>query len=292
MPLNYITLDVFTRQKFAGNPLAVVWGETLNDDTMQKIAAEFNYSETTFLQPPQNPGHCANVRIFTPTAELAFAGHPNIGTAVAVANYLSKDFPFHANKIIFEEKAGLIAIDLWIEDQQCVGARLQAPKKFSLGASLAPELIAQALTLPEEAIATQNHLPIVASCGSAFIFAEISQARWVSLAKPNLPILAHHKIDKLHIYYRDQQKLQSRMFAPNEGTLEDPATGSANVALAGLLAHLSAVDSGQFDFDISQGVELGRPSQLYASAQKQNGQVQETFIGGYAIPIMQGKLLL
>jgi trans-2,3-dihydro-3-hydroxyanthranilate isomerase len=291
MPLHYLTLDVFTRQKFAGNQLAVVWGEILSDKDMQKIAAEFNYSETTFLQPPENPAHCAIVRIFTPTAELPFAGHPNIGTAVAVANYLAEQFSFNNQKIIFEERAGLVPIDLWYEGKRCIGARLQAPKKFSLGKTCDPKLIAQALNLPEVAVDIRNHLPITASCGSLFIFAEISEDRWVSTAQPNLPVLADHKIDKLHIYHRDGKNLHTRMFAPNEGTLEDAATGSANIALAGLLAHLSANNSGQFDFDISQGIEMGRPSQLYASAIKENGQVIQTLIGGYAVPVAQGKLV-
>lgn len=291
MPLHYMTLDVFTRQKFAGNPLAVVWGETLSDEIMQKIAAEFNYSETTFLQPPQDPAHCAIVRIFTTTSELPFAGHPNIGTAVAVANYLSHDFPWPGQEIIFEEKAGLVAINLWYENKFCVGARLQAPKKFSLAETVSPQLIAQAIHLPTEAISIQHHLPVAASCGSPFIFAELSEDRWVSLARPNLPLLAEHKIDKLHIYHREGKNLHTRMFAPNEGTIEDAATGSANIALAGLLAHLSANDSGQFDYDIHQGIELGRPSQLYASAAKEKGQVIKTWIGGYAVPVAQGKLL-
>lgn len=291
MPLEFLTLDVFTRQKFSGNQLAVVWGDILTDEEMQKIAAEFNYSETTFLQPPKNSAHCAIVRIFTPTSELPFAGHPNIGTAVAVANYLSDRFPFTDKKIIFEEKAGLVAIDVWYEKKLCVGARLQAPQKFALGENFPADLIAQAINLPEKAIDIRNHLPVTASCGSPFIFTEISESRWVSSARPNLPVLADHKIDKLHIYYRDGKNLHTRMFAPNEGTLEDAATGSANVALAGLLAHLSSIDSGQFDFDISQGVELRRPSQLYASAMKASGQVTQTFIGGYAIPVARGKLL-
>ena len=291
MPLSYITLDVFTRQQFAGNQLAVVWGENLDDVIMQKIAAEFNYSETTFIQPPETVNHCAKVRIFTPTSELPFAGHPNIGTAVTVANYLSDHFRFSNKKMIFEEKAGLIEIDLWYEGAHCVGARLQAPQKFALGKNFSVELVAAAINLPREAINTQNHLPVIGSCGSPFIFVEISESRWVSLARPNLPILAEHKIDKLHIYHRDSKNLHVRMFAPNQGIMEDAATGSANVALAGLLASLSPLEDGQFDFDIVQGVELRRPSQLYASAKKIGGQVVQTFIGGYAVTIAEGKLL-
>lgn len=291
MSLNYMILDVFTREKFSGNQLAVVWGEILSDTDMQKIAAEFNFSETTFLQPPKDPTHCAIVRIFTPTSELPFAGHPNIGTAVVVANYLSNDFPFTNQKIIFEEKAGLVAIDLWYEDKFCMGARLQAPKNFSLGEHFSPIIIAQSINLPLEHINIQNHLPVSASCGSPFIFAEMSDDRGVSLAQPNLPIMAEHKIDKLHIYYRQGKNLHTRMFAPNKGTTEDAATGSANIALAGLLAHLSANHTGEFSFDISQGIELGRPSQLYATAIKENGEVTKTFIGGYAVPVAQGALI-
>ncbi len=290
MQLKYRTVDVFTRQRFAGNQLAVVWGENLDDDTMQKIAAEFNYSETTFLQIAEDPKNTAKVRIFTPSSELAFAGHPNIGTAVVLANYLSENFPFQNEEILFEEKAGLVAINLWYEDKVCVGARLKAPQGFSMGKKFTPELIAAAINLPFEAISTQYHLPMIASCGSPFIIAEIKAAKWVTAAQPNLTILAENKINKLHIYYRDQQNLHTRMFAPNEGTLEDPATGSANVALAGLLAYLSSVNSGVFDFKISQGAEMGRPNELFATAQKESGEVIATFIGGYAVPIAQGTL--
>src|SRR5438445_9404242 len=124
MQLNFMTVDVFTDRRFGGNPLAVVLdGRGLSTRQMQSIAAEFNLAETTFVLPPKDPAHTAEVRIFTPRAELPFAGHPNIGTAFVLAQPGSAGGSAVSDPIVFEEKAGLVKLDLIREGTSVVGAR-------------------------------------------------------------------------------------------------------------------------------------------------------------------------
>src|SRR5689334_24208633 len=129
MQLNFITVDVFTDRRFGGNPLAVVLdGRGLTTPQMQSIAAEFNLAETTFVLPPKDPAHTAEVRIFTPRAELPFAGHPNIGTAFVLAQQGNANGRVVSDPIVFEEKAGLVKLDLIRNGASVVGARLTAPQ--------------------------------------------------------------------------------------------------------------------------------------------------------------------
>jgi PhzF family phenazine biosynthesis protein len=128
MQLNFITVDVFTDQQFGGNPLAVVLnGHGLTTEQMQSIAAEFNLAETTFVLPPKGP-HTAEVRIFTPRAELPFAGHPNIGTAFVLATLGNPYGSVISDPLVFEEKAGLVKLDLIRNGTLIIGARLAAPQ--------------------------------------------------------------------------------------------------------------------------------------------------------------------
>jgi trans-2,3-dihydro-3-hydroxyanthranilate isomerase len=134
MHLNFVTGDVFTDRRFGGNPLAVVLnGDGLTAEQMQSIAAEFNLAETTFVFPPRDPSHTHKVRIFTPRAELPFAGHPNIGTAFVVAASGSSQERVVNDPLIFEEKAGLVRLDLVKDGTSVVGARLAAPQPLTIG---------------------------------------------------------------------------------------------------------------------------------------------------------------
>ena len=146
MHLQFQTVDVFTGKQFAGNPLAVVLNaEALTSGQMQAIAAEFNLAETTFVRPPKDPAHIAEVRIFTPRSEMPFAGHPNVGTAFALARAgVCYGRPVHGDRIIFEEKAGLVPIEILKDGTAVVGARLASPQPLSVGAEIAGELVASA----------------------------------------------------------------------------------------------------------------------------------------------------
>ncbi len=297
--LNFTTVDVFTTEQFSGNPLAVVRdAEGLSTTQMQAIAAEFNLSETTFVLPPQDPAHTAEVRIFTPRAEMPFAGHPNVGTAFVLGR-LGESYgrPISGDRLIFEEKAGLLPIDLIRDGTSVAGARLAAPQPLSVGEEIAPDVIADACALPVAAIELGNHRPCVASCGALFMFAEVSDREVLATAAPRTDAFSRHfstgRTNSVFLYTRVNDggiDIRCRMFAPLHGIAEDPATGSANVALVGLLAQLRPEADLTLSLTIMQGVEMGRPSRLEAQAVKQNGRVIQTSIGGRCVPVMTGSL--
>jgi trans-2,3-dihydro-3-hydroxyanthranilate isomerase len=299
MKLDFATVDVFTDQQFGGNPLAVVPdARGLTSAQMQAIAAEFNLSETTFVLPPQEAANTAQVRIFTPRAELPFAGHPNIGTAFVLAGATtSAARPAAGDTIIFEEKAGLVRIQLLRDQSAVTGARLAAPQAFSIGENIAPEIVASACSLAPADIDTRAHQPCIASCGIPLIFAAVTSRAALAAARPRTE--AEHVPATLatgiHLYVETTTPvtdIEARMFAPLYGVIEDPATGSANVALIALLATLHAEADLRLERRISQGVDMGRPSLLMASAEKRAGKVVAAHIGGSCVPVMSGVITL
>src|SRR5579884_161010 len=293
MRLDFVTVDVFTERRFGGNPLAVVpQAAGLSDAQMQAVAAEFNLSETTFVLPPRDPAHTAQVRIFTPKAEMPFAGHPNVGTAFVVASRGGGK-----GRLLFEEKAGLVALDPIEEGGAVVGATLTAPQKLSRGDDIAVDVAAAACSLHVQDIETINHSPCIAGCGAPFIFVELKARQALEAARPRTEVfLENFPIDGatgIHLYLREELggvDIRCRMFAPLHGVAEDPATGSANVALAGLLASLRPEPELSLRLSIAQGVEMGRPSLMEAAAEKRAGQVVETRIGGRCVPVMSGTI--
>jgi trans-2,3-dihydro-3-hydroxyanthranilate isomerase len=296
MKRQFQTVDVFTDRKFGGNPLAVFPNaEGLSTEQMQAIAAEFNYAETTFVLPPQDPKNTAEVRIFTPKAEMPFAGHPNVGTAFVLAR-LGKT---KGERLVFEEKAGLVVMDLTFEAGTVVAARLAAPQPFALGETIPAELVAQACGLSADQIETGTHRPLVASTGNNFVFAEVKSRAVLKAASRNADVFAKHlpmaRAVGVHLYVPAQEhgvEIQSRMFAPLFGVPEDPATGSANVSLIGLLAHLDKRADLTLSRTIGQGFDMGRPSILDATAEKKAGQVTATYIGGKCVPMLSGTIEL
>jgi trans-2,3-dihydro-3-hydroxyanthranilate isomerase len=304
MKLNFITVDVFTDRPFGGNPLAVVLDACgLAPEQMQAIAAEFNLSETSFVLPPQDPAHTAQVRIFTPRAELPFAGHPNVGTAFALATATaggaSAARPADGDAMIFEEKAGLIPMTLLRDGEAVTGARLAAPQKLTIEEKIACETIAAACSLAPEDIDTRVHEPCVASCGALLIFAAVTSRAALAKARPRIDVFAQDaavsRAVGIHLYVEAASAtadIEARMFAPHHGVVEDPATGAANVTLAALLASFAAEPDGRLEWRISQGVDMGRPSLLVASAEKQGGNVVAAHVGGSCVPMVSGVIAL
>lgn len=300
MQLEFMTIDVFTDRAFCGNPLAVVFGgATLSPAQMQAIATEFNLSETTFVVPPNEAAHTARVRIFTPKAELPFAGHPNIGTAFALALRGTVYGGTVGDRLVFEETAGLVAIELLVEGGSVVGARLTAPQPLSRGQTVSNEIIAAACSLAVDDIETRHHAPCVASCGTAFVLAELKTRRALETAAPRAEVFSRDfpvaDATGVHLYLRDAAPgidFRARMFAPLQGVPEDPATGSANLALAGLLASLRSEPDLSLQLRIIQGVEMGRPSLLDASAEKHAGRVTQMQIGGRCVAVMSGTITI
>jgi trans-2,3-dihydro-3-hydroxyanthranilate isomerase len=301
MQVEFVTVDVFTDQQFGGNPLAVVAdGTELSTRQMQAIAAEFNLAETTFVLPPERPENTAKVRIFTPRAEVPFAGHPNVGTAFVLAQRGEcHGRPIRGDTLQFEEIAGLVRIELWKDASAVIGASLTAPQPLAIIEDVEPEVIAEACMVPTVDIEMRHHRPRIASCGMRFVFAELKDLRALAAAKPRTDAFARHlpmdRVTGVHLYVWDSSDgadIQSRMFAPLYGVPEDPATGSANVALIGLLAQVHPKADLRLEKTIRQGVEMGRPSRLTASADKSEGTVTTTQIGGTCVPMMRGVLEL
>jgi trans-2,3-dihydro-3-hydroxyanthranilate isomerase len=288
MKVPFQTVDVFTDRKFGGNPLAVIPdAQGLTAEQMQSIAAEFNLAETTFVLPPKDPKNTAHVRIFTPKSEMPFAGHPNVGTAFVLARMGRT-----AERFVFEEGAGLVPLDLTRENGAVVSARLAAPQSLSLGEAVSAEIVAQAAGLRASDIVGE---PIVASTGNKFLFAELSSREALKAASYNIEVFRKHlpmeRVVGVHLYVIAPE-IQSRMFAPLFGVPEDPATGSANITLIGLLALRDPRSDVTFSRTIGQGVDMGRPSVLEATAEKKAGKVVATYIGGRCVPMLSGTIQL
>jgi len=297
MKAPFQTVDVFTDRQFGGNPVAVIPdARGLSDAQMQAIANEFNLAETTFVLPPSDPANTARVRIFTPRAEMPFAGHPNVGTAFVLAHQDAVcGVPFDRGTMIFEEIAGLVRMTIDTVDGLVAGASLAAPQQFRVIRDFDVAMIAQACSLEPSDIEVRRRPPCLVSCGAPFVIAEVRDRAALRRAQQRMDVFASHlprdEVTGIHLYVEDAEEgadFQSRMFAPLHGVFEDPATGSANVALIGLLAHSRREPSLRLEAVIGQGVDLGRPSLLRAAAEKIDGKVTGTYIGGGCKPVMSG----
>jgi len=291
----YYICDVFTDTRFGGNQLAVLpEAQGLSDRQMQQVAREFNFSESTFVLPPER-GHDRRVRIFTPATEIPFAGHPNVGTAFTLATTGALGSIDRPRTITFEEKAGLVPITITRRNGS-IWCELAAPAPLSLGPVVARELLAAAVSLSPEDVITTTHPPQVASVGLPFVVAELRSRAALERARVNGPgldaIKALGVVPDIHLYVRsgDEFDLRTRMFAPYDGVPEDPATGSANCALAALLTQERRESSGAFHYRIAQGVEMGRPSVLEARSEKRDGAVSGTWIGGASVLVSEGTI--
>lgn len=283
----FVTLDVFTDTRFGGNPLAVFTdARGLTDEQMQALAAEMNLSETTFVLPPADPANTARVRIFNRTAEMPFAGHPSVGTGWVLSQM------GHGNDLRLEVIAGVVGVKI-----ENGGGVIAAPRALELGQPLPVDLAAACAGLRPEDVVTTAHAPIEASVGVGFIFMEV-RPEALSRAAPDLAVFRQAAKDhpdfgdrlSLHLYAHDGDgRMRARMFAPNSGTVEDPATGSANATLAALLLSLSDQDAGAWD--VAQGVEMGRPSRLRISAQRESGGIYAR-VGGGCVPVLRGEAVV
>jgi trans-2,3-dihydro-3-hydroxyanthranilate isomerase len=297
----YVTVDVFTTVRFGGNPLAVVPdARNLSAESMAAIAREFNFSETTFVLPPDDPANTARVRIFTPTSELPFAGHPNVGTGYVLGRMGSIfDRPV-GDELRFEETAGLVPVQLIRDQGNVVGAAIAAPQHLSLGPVLDRSLVAECLELPDWAIDAAAHEPQYASVGLPFACVRISDLAMLGRALPNLAAFRAAQSAQgpdlefnLYAYTLTSDEpltVRSRMFAPLDGINEDPATGSAAAAFGGFLAHLAPESDLNLGLTIQQGVEMGRPSQIDVFVRKLAGTIERVEITGRCVDVMRGTI--
>jgi len=279
----YVVYDVFTDRPFGGNQLAVFPDATdLPQDKLQSIAAEFNFSETTFVYPPNDPATTARVRIFTPTSELQFAGHPTIGTAMALRDL------GHQGDMVLE--LGVGPIPCHFDGDIASFTTSVALQQFG---TPDPLIVARCLGLPRDAIKSDIHPPTEASLGTPFVLTELDSRESLSACVADINAMregAAQSSDTQRFavlaYVRDGESVDARMFAPLGKIPEDPATGSAAATLAALLHTL--IGSPQ-DLHITQGVDMGRPS--YIRAQTDGTPVAVT-ISGKAVQTMKGDFLV
>lgn len=292
---DFCTLDVFTDHIFGGNPLAVVLdARGLDETTMQSIAREFNYSETTFVLPPASPAQLARVRIFTPGGELPFAGHPTVGTAFALATlgYVAPD----VCDIVFAEGIGPVPVRIERTQEGGVG-------RCTLTAAQSPEYLAAL----DDKGALEAMLGLDAgdvgaaaevwSCGVAFLVVPLASVGALERARLDLDrwrrLLGGFVTEKVYPIARAGDGVwRVRMFAPGLGVAEDPATGSAAAALAGWLARHASSNDGTHRWRILQGQEIGRPSIIELDYAQRGGDASIVRVGGSAVMVARGSLTL
>ena len=293
--LPFHTLDVFTTRPFAGNPLAVVLGaDALSPAQMQVIAREFNLSETIFVQAPRDPAHRARVRIFFPTAEIPFAGHPTVGCAILLATQAAPAGDF-TTRLVLEEEAGLVPVEVTrrggVTEAEFTAPRLPVPHPGRAPA----DLVARALDLAPDDILHGAHRPALWQGGPAFLYVPLRDRAALARARPIEPhwsaLMAAGGVDSAYLYAPGEGcDFQARMFSPGAGIPEDPATGSATAILAAQLHAAGAVPAGSRRFTLRQGVEMGRPSDLALTIDADATGPTAIRIRGAAVEIGAGRI--
>ena len=297
MPRRYVTLDVFTERLFAGNPLAVVLdAEGLDAAAMQTIAREFNLSETVFVLPPADARHRASLRIFTPARELPFAGHPTVGAAVLLA--LRAETRADAQAFGLEEQIGTVACIVETNGEAAGRARFRVPRlPEALPGASEEAAAAWALGLDPAEIGFDRHAPSRHSAGIAFDFVPVTTRDAVARARP-----ADGAFSKVFgsehpaafVYTRETSRaghhFHARMFAPGMGIAEDPATGSAVAAFAGVLMQFEPLGDGEHSLTVEQGYEMGRPSDIALQIVIRDGALVSAEIGGDAVIVAEGTI--
>ena len=299
--LAYHLLDVFAEKPFAGNPLAVVPDAVgLNREQMQAIAREFNLSETVFVLAPRDPVHTARLRIFAPTTELPFAGHPSIGAACLIALLRAPDvIGRQPLRIVLEEPAGAVVCEV-SRFQGVLRGALNPPRPPALGGVLPDRAaIASALGLGEAEIGFDAHQPAIASAGLPFAFVPVDSLSALNRTGPDFSRFSAafgREPAGVFVYARETadpaHHVQARVFVPGLGIGEDPATGSAAAAFAAVAVHFEQPENGEHEIVIEQGFSIGRPSHIGLTLRIADGALVETRVGGACVKIGEGALTI
>lgn len=293
----FVTLDVFTGTRLAGNPLAVVLdAEGLDAAAMQKMAREFNLSETVFILPPKDPVHLAWVRIFTPTRELPFAGHPTVGTAVQLA-LMNGAHPGEDLNFMIEEEVGIVPCTVRLADRGQGRARFELPRlPERIDGTLSKDAVGTALGLDPQEIGFGLYEPRIYSAGNPFAFVPVKSLDAIGRAAPKAQFWSSafkasdhdHSVFVYTAQTLDQDsRFHARMFDLNR---EDPATGSAVAAFAGVVMEFEPPRDGPHTFAVEQGYEMGRPSRIVLGLDVWNGVLEGATIGGDAVLVQQGTI--
>ncbi len=302
MKRRYVVLDVFTNRPLEGNPLAVVLdAEGLDTATMQRIAGEFHLSETVFVRPAGHPSHSAEIRIFTPGCELPFAGHPTVGTAALLASERFGDVTKAIDAVVvLEEQVGVVRAVVRLHPTEPAYAEFDAPR---LPRVLHAELpskgaIADALGLDAAEIGFENHVPSIFEAGVPFAFIPVDGLDPIGRARLDVAAwkaaCAETGALPVYVYCRETHNHDStfhaRMFDVGTGIGEDPATGSAAAAFAGVIARFDQPTKGSHHECIEQGFEMGRPSLIDLTVEMDGGELTGVRIGGSAVRVSEGTI--
>jgi trans-2,3-dihydro-3-hydroxyanthranilate isomerase len=301
MALAFHTLDVFTDRRFGGNPLAVVLdADGLGADEMQTIARELNLSETVFVLKPENPAHSAKIRIFTPGRELPFAGHPTVGTATLLAELRTPVVNGERDAIIALEQAiGTVRVGVRLRAGQAPFAEFDAPKLPQMAGTLpARERLADALGLLTREIGFENHTALRIDAGNVFAYVPVISLEAIARARVEAVAFAgtfpESEVAGVYLYTRQcvhkTSAFHARMFAPQLGVPEDPATGAAAVGFAGVVKAFDVLPDGMHKRAIEQGHEMGRPSAIQLTLVVEGGKLETVRIGGNAVRVVEGKM--
>jgi trans-2,3-dihydro-3-hydroxyanthranilate isomerase len=299
MERRFVTLNVFTKRPLAGNPLAVVLdAEGLSDEAMQAIAREFNLSETVFVLPPAMPQHRARTRIFTPAKELPFAGHPTIGTAFLLASEDMKEGRLRDGIVVLEQGVGPVRVGVSLPKEGPGRAEFDVPRiAEEVGRPASKERLASALGLVPSDIGFDNHKPTVFSAGVPYVFVPVRDREALARALPMRGLWREAfagDAEAAFVYTRAVEEpeidVRARMFAPVRGIEEDPATGSAAAAFAGVVTHFDGLADGHHVLHILQGEEMGRPSHMELEIDLEAGSLAGARVGGEAVVVSRGTL--
>jgi trans-2,3-dihydro-3-hydroxyanthranilate isomerase len=301
----YAIYDVFTDTKLAGNPLAVVFdADDLDSETMQALAKEMNLSETVFVQPSDNPAHAAKLRIFTPARELPFAGHPTVGAAVAVAEKNHASTGGNVDVVcVLDEQVGPVRCAVRLRPGEAGFAEFDLPRKPArIDLPLDRQGIADALSVKLSDIGFENHVASIWSAGVPFLMVPLHNLAVVQQLEFDVPLwekvapFVEGGLASAYVYCRGgvhhQAKFHARMFSPDMGIAEDPATGAAVAALSGAIRYFDALPEGHHPIVVEQGVEMGRPSHIHLHIDVKDGEIGRTRIGGQAVKLAEGTLFV
>ncbi|WP_183871174.1 PhzF family phenazine biosynthesis protein [Rhizobium sp. BK491] len=305
MARSYSVYDVFTDNKLAGNPLAIIFDAgDLSDEAMQAIAREMNLSETVFVLPPQNPAHTASLRIFTPGRELPFAGHPTVGTAIALAEKVHANHGGDLDLVsVLDERVGPVRCAIKLRQNKASFAEFDLPKKSQeIPLPLDRADIANALSLKITEIGFENHVPSIWSAGVPFLLVPVHDVGVAERLEFDLQLwektvpFVDGALASAFIYCRGGvnhvAKFHARMFPVGMGIVEDPATGAAVAALSGAINQFDALPDGHHPVVIEQGIEMGRPSLIHLHLDINGGLIANARIGGQAVRVASGILEL
>jgi trans-2,3-dihydro-3-hydroxyanthranilate isomerase len=296
----FLTVDVFTDTPFGGNQLAVFPdARGIPEQRLGDVTREFNFSETTFVFPPDDASHTRRVRIFTPTGEIPFAGHPTVGTAHVLAAIGEIALTGDETKIVLEEKVGPVPVMIRAEGGSPVFVQLSVAKLPEPGKSPPDRAtMAGVLSLSEDDLLDAPWTPQAFSCGLPFLYVPVRNRDAVSRARIRLDAweaaLTGAWATEVFVFAMEGERpgsdIRARMFAPALNIAEDPATGSANAALAGYLAERDSRRDGTLRWRVEQGFEMGRPSILDVEADVAGGAVTAVRVGGASVLISEGMM--